>query len=123
MGYHQCHKTDFGAILIPEIKAKNLYSYQKLLYSVEEEAEQEKTLARIVQVKLQGQWTKWSSFVRIDLSWKQILIMPTSLLSFRLGAIYESLPSPSTLHGWNITTKNPCKLWQKECTTMHVLGG
>ena len=70
MGYHQCHKTDFGAILIPEIKAKNLYSYRKLLYSVEEEGEQEKTLARIVQVKLQGQWTKWSSFVRMDLSWK-----------------------------------------------------
>ena len=49
--------------------------------------------------------------------------MPTSLLSFMLGAIYESLPSPSTLHGWNITTKNSCKLWQKECTTVHVLGG
>lgn len=43
MGYHQSHKYDFGAILVPEIQAKNLYSYQKFLSSVEEEAEEKKT--------------------------------------------------------------------------------
>lgn len=43
MGYHQSHKSDFGAILVPETQAKNLYSYQKFLSSVEEEAEEKKT--------------------------------------------------------------------------------
>ena len=46
MVYHQPHKADFGAILIPEIQTKNL------------------------KLKLQGQWTKRHSFVKMDLSWK-----------------------------------------------------
>ena len=100
MVYHQPHKADFGAILIPEIQTKNL------------------------KLKLQGQWTKRHSFVKMDLSWKQILIMPASLLSFCLGAAYNTLPSPSTPDWRNITTKNSCKLCHKEiCTTMNVLDG
>ena len=72
LGYHQSHKAGFCAIFIPEIPAKNSHAYRELLSSVQEEAEEEKTLARAVQAKLQGQWTKWCSFARIGLSWKSI---------------------------------------------------
>ena len=68
MVYHQSHKVGFSAVSIPEIPAKNSHVYQKLLSSVQEQAEEENSLARTVQLKLKGQWTKWCSFVRIDLS-------------------------------------------------------
>ena len=98
MGYHQSHKASFGAISISEIPAKKYHASQKLLSLLEEEAEEEKTLARAFQLKLQGQWTKSCSFVRMDLSWKSILSMPPYLFSFCHGRSYDTLPSPSNQH-------------------------
>ena len=57
MAYHQSHKS--------EIAAKNSYAYRKLLSLIQEETEEEKTLARAVQLKLMSQWTKWCSLVRM----------------------------------------------------------
>ena len=123
MVYHQSNKVGFSAVSIPEIPAKNSHVYQKLLSSVQEQAEEEKSLARTVQLKLKGQWTKWCSFVRIDLSWKSTLSMPPSLLSFCFGATYDTLPLPSNLCRWNITMETSCKLCYKQiCTTVRILG-
>ena len=63
-----------------------------------EEAEEEKYQAKAAQLSVQGQWTKWCSYVRMDLSWKTLLAMPQQLLTFCLGATYNTLPSPSNLH-------------------------
>ena len=63
-----------------------------------EEAEEEKYQAKAVQLSVQGQWTKWCSYVCMDLSWKTLLAMPQQLLTFCLGATYNTLPSPSNLH-------------------------
>ena len=71
MGSHQSDKGGFGASSIREIPAKTS--------SVQEAAEEEKTLARAVSLKLLGQWTKWSTYGRMDLSWKSILSMSVSL--------------------------------------------
>ena len=54
MVYHQSNKVGFSAVSIPEIPAKNSHVYQKLLSSVQEQAEEEKSLARTVQLKLWG---------------------------------------------------------------------
>ena len=62
-----------------------------------EEAEEEKYQAKAVQFSVQGQWTKWCSYVRMDLLWKTLLTMPQQLLTFSLGAMYSTLPSPSNL--------------------------
>ena len=116
MGYHQSLKAGFGAISTPEITAKNSV-YLKPLFFLQKEADEEKTLAKTVQLKLQGQWTKWCSF------FKSILRMPSSLLSFCLGATYDTLPSPSNLHRWNIITETSSKLCHKQiCSTAHVFG-
>ena len=49
--------------------------------------------------------------------------MPSSLLSFCLGATYDTLPSPSNLHRWNIITETSSKLCHKQiCSTAHVFG-
>ena len=54
MGYHQSHKAHFSSISTPEIPVKNPHAYQKLISSVQEETEVEKTLAMAVQHKLQS---------------------------------------------------------------------
>ena len=51
--------------------------------------------AKCVQLHWQGYWTKWCDFVKNDLSWKTLLAMPFSLISFCLGATFDTLPSHS----------------------------
>ena len=79
MGYHQSHKGGFGATSIREIPAEISHAYLKFISSVQEEAEEQKTLARAVSLKLQGKWTRWCTYGRMDLSWKSILSMSVSL--------------------------------------------
>ena len=87
------------------------------------EVEEEKYQAKAVQLSAQGKWTKWCSYVRMDLSWKTLLAMPEQLLTFCLGATYDTLPSPSNLHRWHINQEASCLLCKKQVsTTAHVLG-
>ena len=45
------------------------------------------------------------------------------LLSFCLGATFDTLPSPSNLHGWIISAETPGQFCHKQiCTTAHILG-
>ena len=117
MGYHLSHKTGLGSFSIPETPAKNSHAYGKLLSTVQEEANKEKLLAHAGQLKLEGQWTKWCSFVRMDFSWKSVLSMPPSLLAFHIGATCNTLPSLFNLHRWNISAETSCQLCHKQnCT-------
>ena len=70
LGYHQCDRAGFGSIPIPEVTPKHSYAYRKLLSSMVEEAEKEKYQAKTVQLSVQGQWTKWRSYVRMGLLWR-----------------------------------------------------
>ena len=75
-------------------------------------------------MSVQGQWTKWCNYVRMDLSWKSLLSLPRPLISFCVGATYDTLPSPSNLHRWRISTETSCFLCGKSvCTVAHILGG
>ena len=40
-----------------------------------EEAEEEEYQAKAVQLSVQGQWTKWWSYVCMDFPWKTLLAM------------------------------------------------
>ena len=124
LGYHKCHRAGFGSISIPEIPPKHSFAYRKLLTSIMEEAEEEKYQAIAVQLSVQGQWTKWCSYVRMNLSWKTLLAMLQQLLTFCLGVTYDNtLPSPSNLHPSHINPEASCLLCRKQvCTTAHVLG-
>ena len=76
-----------------------------------------------MQLHLQGYWTKWCDFVKNDLSWKTLLAMPSSLISFCLGATFDTLPSPSNLKRWRLITESSCFLCGKSiCTSAHILG-
>ena len=61
--------------------------------------------------------------MRLDLSWKRMLAMPKSLLTFCLGVTYDTLPSPSDLHRWHIHSEPTFYLYSKTvCTTAHIHG-
>ena len=123
LGYHQSHRAGFGSLSIPEVPPKCSHNYRKLLCSMVEELDEEKRQAKAVQLAVQGQWTRWCNFVRLDLSWKTILAMPQPLLSFALAATYDTLSSPSNLHRWRKITNPACLLCEKPiCTSAHVLG-
>ena len=79
--------------------------------------------AKSAQLHLQGYWTKWCDFVKNGLSWKTLLAMPSSLISFCLGATFDTLPSPSNLKCWRVVTESSCFLCGKSiCTSAHILG-
>ena len=52
-----------------------------------------------------------------------MLAIPQLLLSFCLGSTYDTLPSPSNLQRWHISSEASCSLCGKQiCTTAHILG-
>ena len=123
LGYHQTNRAGFGSFHQPEIPKKLSHSYRTLVSSTIHEEDEEKFKAKAVQLHLQGYWMRWCDLVRNDLSWKSLLTMPASLVSFCLNATYGTLPSPSNLNRWQITTETSCYLCHKKiCTSAHILG-
>ena len=51
------------------------------------------------------------------------MAMPANLTSFCLASTYDTLPSPTNLKRWRITTETKSTLFSKDvCTTAHILG-
>ena len=79
--------------------------------------------SKAVQLQVQGQWTRWINYVQQDFSWASLMAMPANLTSFCLASTYDTLPSPTSLKRWRITTEAMCTLCSKDvCTTAHILG-
>ena len=114
LGYHQTNRAGFGSFHQPEIPCKDAHAYRKLISSVLKEEDEDLFRAKAVQLHLQGYWMRWWDFMKNDFSWKSLLKMPSSLLSFCLNATYGTLPSPSNLKRWQITTEASCSLCQKK---------
>ena len=106
LGYHQTNRAGFGSFYQPETPAKHSHAYRKLVSSVLAEEDDEVFRSKAVQLHLQGYWMRWCDFMKNDLSCKTLLGMPSSLLSFCLNATYGTLPSPSNLKRWQITTES-----------------
>ena len=79
--------------------------------------------SKAVQLQVQGQWTRWMNYVQQDFSWASLMAMPANLTSFCLASTYDTLPSPTNLKRWRITTETKSTLFSKDvCTTAHILG-
>ena len=106
----------------PTPKVKHYREYRKLVSTTSREIEEEANICKALQLKVQGQWTRWENCVKNDLSQISILAMPPNLLSFCLSSTYDVLPSPRNLRCWGICSEASCFLCQKEvCTTAHIL--
>ena len=95
IGYHQTSRAGFGSFKSPSIPRRNSDEYRRLISDLVGEVDKNAYHAKSVQLHLQGYWTKWCDFVKNDLSWKTLLAMPFSLISFCLGATFDTLPSHS----------------------------
>ena len=66
---------------------------------------------------------KMDNYVQQDFSSASLMTMPTNTTSFCLDSTYDTLPSPTNLKRWTITTEGMCTLCSKDlCTTAHILG-
>ena len=68
LGYHQNNRAGLGSITTQKIPPKNTQDYRKLLSSVVEKSEDDKLHAKLVQLSLQGQWTRWCDYIKLNLS-------------------------------------------------------
>ena len=80
-------------------------------------------LSKAVQLQVQGQRTRWMNYDQQGFPWASLMAMPANFSSFCLASIYNTLPSPTNLKRWRITTETMCTLCSKDvCTTAHILG-
>ena len=120
IGYHQTSRAGFESFKSSFIPRRNSHEYRSLISDLVGEVNEHAYHAKSVQLHLQGYWC---DFVKNDLSWKTLLAMPSSLISFCLGATFDTLPSPSNLKRWRLITESSCFLWGKSiCTSAHILG-
>ena len=80
-------------------------------------------ISKAAQLKIQGQWTRWLNYIQQNVFWKSLLVMPVNLTSFGLSSTYDTLPSPTNLKRWKLTTEAFCFLCNKDMYTIsHILG-
>ena len=67
---------------------------------------------KAIQMSVQDQWTNWSNYVQMDLSWMVFWALPPDL-PFIDNATQDTLPTPSNLKHWRIQDFNACPLCLK----------
>ena len=91
IGYYQTSRAGFGSFESPSIPRRNSHGYRRLISDLVDEVDENAYHAKSVQLHVQGYWTKWCDFAKNDLSSKTLLAMPASLISFCLGATFDTL--------------------------------
>ena len=121
-GHHNRHGLGYSTT--PKVpKNKSSKHYRRYISAHHETMDDTYGLSKAVQLQVQGQWTRWMNYVQQDFSWASLMAMPANLTSFCLASTYDTLPSPTNLKRWRITTETVCTVCSKDvCTTAHVLG-
>ena len=124
IGHHQHSRHGLGYIKISKIPPdKSSRDYRTFISNHHKEIDDTYAISKAVQLKVQGQWTRWLNYIQQNFSWKSLLAMPVNLSSFCISSTYDTLPSPSNLKRWKVTTEASCFLCNKDpCTTSHILG-
>ena len=85
-------------------------------------AESESLYTKAVQQSAQGQWSKWRGYIKRDLSWHTLLKSTRRLVSFCLGATYNTQASPQNRAYWGFEDDIECALCGKEeASVTHIL--
>ena len=123
IGYHQTSRAGFGSFKSPSILCRNSQEYRRLISDLVSEVDENAYHAKSVQLHLHSYWSKWCDFVKNDLSWKTLLAVPSSFISFSLSATFDTLPSRSNLKHWRLITESSSFLCRNSiCTSAHSLG-
>ena len=104
-------------------KNKSSKDYRRYISNHHRTIDDTYAMSKAVQLQVQGQWTRWLNYIQQDFSWATLMAMPPNLTSFCLASTFDTLPSPTNLKRWIITTEAVCTLCSKDvCTTTHILG-
>ena len=120
--HHNSH--GLGYTTTPKVpKSKSSKHYHRYISVHHKTIDDTYGFSKDVQLQVQGQLTRWRNYVQQDFFWASLMAMPANLTSFCLASTYDTLPSPTNLKRWRITTETKCTLCSKDvCTTAHVLG-
>ena len=124
IGHHQHSCHGLGYIKSSKVLSdKSSRDYRTFITSHLKEIDDTYAISKAVQLKAQGQWTRWLNCIQQNFSWKSLLAMPVNVYSFWISSTYDTLPSPSNLKRWKLTTEASCFLCNKNTiTTSHILG-
>ena len=122
IGQHQHSRHGLGYIKTSKVPSdKSSRDYRTFISNHHKEIEDTYAISKAVQLKFQGQWTKWLNYIQQNFSWKSLLAMPVNLTSFCISSTYDTLPSPNNLKRWKLTTEASCFLCNKDTsTTSHI---
>ena len=120
-GHHNRH--GLGYLDTPKVpKSKSSKHYRRYISVHHKTIDETYGFSKAVQLQVHGQWTRWMNYVQQDFSWASLMTM-SAITSFCLASTYDTLPSPTNLKRWRITTETMCTLYSKDvCTTAHILG-
>ena len=82
IGPTQHNTAGLGKIKKQHIPIKQCHPYRHLVASTALSIDEERNLAEAVQLHVQGQWTRWVNYIQSNFSWKDLLGLPTNLVSF-----------------------------------------
>ena len=117
-------RVKLGYTTTPKVpKNKSLKAYRRYISNHHRTIDGTYAMSKAAQLQVHGQWTRWLNYVQQDFSWATLMAMPPNLTSFCLASTFDTLPSPTYLKRWRITTEVVCTLCSKDvCTTAHILG-
>ena len=121
--HHQiCHGIRYSnALKAPEEKYTK--HYRNFISRSFRENDETYHISNAVEPPLQGQWTRWLSYIQQNFSCKSLLASPVNLISFCLSSTFDTLPSLIKLKRWRISSEASCFQCNKTiCTIAHILG-
>ena len=95
LGYHQHNHAGLDFIKQTEVPPKQTHNYRKLVSDKVHDLEEERYLAKAVQLHREGNWARWCNYIQNELSWKHLLVTSPRVTSFVLGATFDTLSSPT----------------------------
>ena len=123
-GQHQKSRAGLGSVPSKPSPTRGSKEYRQAVSATSKELKEEERIAKAAQLHLQGQWMRWSDYVRNNLTWNSMLKCQPNLLSFSVGSVFDTLPSPANLKRCKISPESDCFLCNKRiCTTAHILSG
>ena len=85
IGHHQQSCHGLGHIKTSKVPSdKSSSKYRTFIFSHPKEIEDTYTISKPVQLKVQGQWTRWLNYIQQNFSWKSLFAMPVNLFSLCL---------------------------------------
>ena len=121
-GHHNKH--GFGYTTTPKVpKNQSSKHYWRYISDHHKTIDDTYAFSKAAQLQVQGQWRRWINHVQQDFSWASLMAMPATLTSFCLASTYDTLPSPTNLKRWRITTEAMCTQCSKDVLTpAQILG-